>query len=444
MEQFDKPKIVTEIPGPRSRELWKLHEKYIVQGLGMDNSVFVEEAKGAILKDVDGNVYIDFAGGIGTINAGHCPPEVVQAAKEQAEKLVHTCYQVMPYEGYVRVAEKLCEITSGSFDKKVLLVNSGVEAVENAVKIAMYYTQRPVIIAFEYAFHGRTRLGMALTSKVKPYKFGFGAYIHNLDRYPYAYCYRCRYGLEYPGCGLRCIQAIEEGFKVRYAPEEIAAIIAEPIQGEGGFIVPPDDWFQGLRRICDRYGIVLIDDEVQAGMGRTGKMFCIENYGVEPDIITVAKSIASGFPISAVIGKSEIMDAPHTGGLGTTFGGNPVSCAAALKTIEIIQNSLDNAQKMGEIILKRLREMQEKHEIIGDVRGKGPMAAIELVRDRKTKEPADEETKKIVEGCLRKGLLTLRCGVYDNVIRILVPLTIEEELLNTGLDILDESLKEFK
>lgn len=444
MEQLQRPKIVTEIPGPKSRELWKLHEKYIVKGLGMDTNIFIDEAKGALLRDVDGNVYVDFAGGIGTINAGHCSPEVVQAVQEQVEKLVHTCYQVMPYEGYLRVIEKLCEITPGSFDKKALLLNSGVEAVENAVKIAMYYTKRPIIITFENAFHGRTRLGLALTSKVKPYKFGFSAYVYNMDRYPYAYCYRCRYGLEYPSCGLRCLHAIEEGFKVRYAPEEIAAIIAEPIQGEGGFIVPPDDWFQGLRRICDKYGIVLIDDEVQAGMGRTGKMFCVENYGVEPDIIAVAKSIASGFPVSATIGKSEIMDAPHKGGLGTTFGGNPVSCAAALKTIEIIQNNLEHTQKIGEIILKRLHEMQEKHEIIGDVRGKGPMAAMELVRDRKTKEPADQEAKRLTETCYKKGLLTLRCGIYDNVIRILVPLIIEEELLNIGLDLLDESLNEIK
>lgn len=441
---MQRPKIVTEIPGPKSRELWKIHEKYITRSLGMDNDIFVEEAKGALLKDVDGNIFIDFAGGIGTINAGHCPPEVVKAVQEQAEKLMHTCYQVMPYEVYVRLAEKLCVITPGSFDKKALLINSGVEAIENAVKIAIHYTQRPIIITFENAFHGRTRLGLALTSKVKPYKFGFNAYVYNMDRYPFAYCYRCRYGLEYPSCGLRCLHAIEEGFAVRYPPEDIAAIIAEPIQGEGGFIVPPDDWFPGLKKICDKYGIVLIDDEVQAGMGRTGKMFCIENYGVEPDIIAIAKSIASGFPVSATIGKSEMMDAAQKGGLGTTFGGNPVSCVAALKTIEIIQNNLEHAQKIGEIILRRLSEMQEKHEIIGDVRGKGPMAAMELVRDRKTKEPADEETKKLVGNCNKKGLLTLRCGIYDNVIRILVPLIIEEELLNTGLDILEESIKEIK
>jgi 4-aminobutyrate aminotransferase/(S)-3-amino-2-methylpropionate transaminase len=444
LKQLLRPGIVTEVPGPKSRELWKLHEKYVTQSLGMDNNIFVKEAEGALLRDVDDNVYIDFAGGIGVINAGHCPPEVVRAAQEQAEKLIHTGYQIVPYEVYIRLAEKLCKITPGSFSKKALLINSGVEAVENAVKIAMYYTKKPIIITFENAFHGRTRLGLALTSKVKPYKFGFDAYVHNMDRYPYAYCYRCRYGLEYPSCGLRCLYAIEEGFAVRYAPEEIAAIIAEPIQGEGGFIVPPDDWFLGLRKICDEHGILLIDDEVQAGMGRTGKMFAVENYGVEPDIIALAKSVASGFPIGATVGKSEIMDAPQKGGLGTTFGGNPVSCAAALKTIEIIQNNLKHAQKIGEIITKRLREMQEKHEIIGEVRGKGPMAAIELVRDRETKEPADEEAKKLVEICSESGLIILRCGIYDNVIRILVPLIIDEELLNMGLDILDESLRKIK
>ncbi|MGQ9722066.1 MAG: aspartate aminotransferase family protein [Candidatus Jordarchaeum sp.] len=444
MKQLDRPKIVTEIPGPKSRELWKLHEKYIPKSLGMDNSIFVEEAKGALLKDVDGNVYIDFAGAIGTVNAGHCPPEVVQAVKEQTEKLIHTGYQVVPYEVYIRLAEKLCNITPGSFKKKALIINSGVEAVENAVKIAIHYTNKPIIITFENAFHGRTRLGMALTSKVRPYKFGFNAYIYNMDRYPYAYCYRCRYGLEYPSCGLRCLHAIEEGFAVRYDPEEIAVIIVEPIQGEGGFIVPPDDWFPGLRKICDKYEIVLIDDEIQAGMGRTGKMFCVENYGVAPDIITVAKSIASGFPISATIGKAEMMDVAQKGGLGTTFGGSPISCVAALETIKIIENGLEHAQDIGEIILKRLHEMQEKHEIIGDVRGKGPMAALELVKDKKTKEPAKEETKKLVENCNKKGLITLRCGIYDNVIRILVPLIIEEELLEVGLDIMDETLKEIK
>lgn len=442
MKQLRRPRIVTEIPGPKSRELWKLHEKYITRSLGMDNEIFVEEAQGALLRDVDGNVYIDFAGGIGTINAGHCPPSVVEAVQKQVERLIHTGYQVVPYEVYVRLAEKLCEITPGSFKKKVLIINSGVEAVENAVKLAIHYTKRPIIITFENAFHGRTRLGMALTSKVRPYKLGFNAYLYNLDRYPYAYCYRCRYGLEYPSCELRCLHAIEEGFAVRYAAEETAAIIVEPIQGEGGFIVPPDDWFSGLRKICDKYGIVLIDDEIQAGMGRTGKMFCVEHYGVEPDIITVAKSIAAGFPVSATIGKAEIMDAPQRGGLGTTFGGSPVSCVAALETIKIIEDNLTHAQKIGLIIHKRLREMQEKYEIVGDVRGKGPMAALELVRDLKTKEPADEETKKLVETCTKKGLITLRCGIYDNVIRILVPLIIEEELLNIGLDILEESLKE--
>jgi 4-aminobutyrate aminotransferase/(S)-3-amino-2-methylpropionate transaminase len=380
--------------------------------------------------------------GISVTILGHCPPSVVEAVQKQVERLIHTGYQVVPYEVYVRLAEKLCEITPGSFEKKVLIINSGVEAVENAVKIAIHYTKRPIIIAFENAFHGRTRLGMALTSKVRPYKLGFNAYLYNLDRYPYAYCYRCRYGLEYPSCGLRCLHAIEEGFAVRYAAEETAAIIAEPIQGEGGFIVPPDDWFPGLRKICDKYGIVLIDDEIQAGMGRTGKMFCVEHYGVEPDIITVAKSIAAGFPVSATIGKAEIMDAPQRGGLGTTFGGSPVSCVAALETIKIIEDNLAHAQKIGVIIHKRLREMQEKYEIIGDVRGKGPMAALELVRDLRTKEPADQETKKLVETCTKKGLITLRCGIYDNVIRILVPLIIEEGLLNMGLDILEESLKE--
>jgi len=405
---------------------------------------FVREARGAVIIDVDGREIIDFAGGIGVMNVGHSHPKVIDAIKDQAEKYVHPCFHVMMYEPYVELAERLNSLTPGDFPKMTMFANSGAEAVENAVKIARYATGRSAIICFDNAFHGRTLLAMSLTSKVKPYKFGFGPFAPEIYRMPFAYCYRCHFGLKYPSCNIVCADYLEEFFISQVAPECTAAIIAEPIQGEGGFITPPPEYFQKIKAICDKYGILLIIDEVQSGMGRTGKLFAIEHWNVVPDIITMAKSLAAGMPLSAVTGRADIMSKPHVGGLGGTYGGNPVACRAALAVLEILLEDglLQRAEVLGQKILEGMQELQKNHEIIGDVRGKGPMLAMELVRDRVTKEPATEEAKKLVQICFEKGLLILSCGAFGNVIRTLMPLVITDEQLEQGFSILDDALKE--
>jgi len=404
---------------------------------------FVREARGAVIIDVDGREIIDFAGGIGVMNVGHSHPKVIDAIKDQAEKYVHPCFHVMMYEPYVELAERLNSLTPGDFPKMTMFANSGAEAVENAVKIARYATGRSAIICFDNAFHGRTLLAMSLTSKVKPYKFGFGPFAPEIYRMPFAYCYRCHFGLKYPSCNIACADYLEEFFISQVAPECTAAIIAEPIQGEGGFITPPPEYFQKIKAICDKYGILLIIDEVQSGMGRTGKFFAIEHWNVVPDIITMAKSLAAGMPLSAVTGRADIMSKPHVGGLGGTYGGNPVACRAALAVLEILLEDrlLQRAEVLGQKILEGMQELQKNHEIIGDVRGKGPMLAMELVRDRATKEPATEEAKKLVQICFEKGLLILSCGAFGNVIRTLMPLVITDEQLEQGFSILDDALK---
>jgi 4-aminobutyrate aminotransferase/(S)-3-amino-2-methylpropionate transaminase len=329
----------------------------------------------------------------------------------------------------------------GSFDKKVVLVNSGAEAVENAVKVARRYSGKPAIITFEYAFHGRTRLAMSLTGQVNPYKYGFGILDPAVYRMPYAYCYRCSFGLEYPACNMRCVEYIKNTLSVHISPDEVAAIIAEPVQGEGGFIVPPKEFIQGLRKICDENNILFIADEVQSGMGRTGKMFAVEHSNVVPDIIAMAKSLGGGLPLAATISRADVIDTVQVGGLGGTFGGNPLSCVAALKTIEIVQDLLDKVPKLGSLLMGRLREMQEKYEVIGDVRGIGLMVGVELVKDRKTKEPAKDLRDKVLSECHKNGLIIIGAGAYHNVIRFLPPLNISVELLNKGLDIFENAIK---
>ncbi|MBT7716625.1 MAG: 4-aminobutyrate--2-oxoglutarate transaminase, partial [Deltaproteobacteria bacterium] len=408
--------------------------------------VFIQKATGALLTDVEGNEYIDFAGGIGVNNVGHSHPKVVQAIKDQAEKFIHTCFHISMYDSYVELAKQLNEMAPGDFPKMTMFANSGAEAVENAVKIARYATGREAIICFENGFHGRTLLGMSLTSKVKPYKFNFGPFAPEIYRVPYAYCYRCSFGLKYPDCQTKCADYLEDYFIGNVAPESTAAIIAEPIQGEGGFITPPPEYFPKLKKICDKYGILLIADEIQTGAGRTGKYLAIEHWGVEPDIITMAKSFAGGMPLSAITGRSELMNKPHVGGLGGTYGGNPVACKAALAVLEILtkEGLIQKAESLGGTIASRFKELQEKHELIGEVRGLGPMLALELVKDRQSKEPAAEETKKLVQLCFEKGLIVLSCGNYGNVIRTLMPLVITDEQLDKGISILDESLEELR
>ncbi len=418
--------------------------KCIPQGPFNITPAFIEKASGAVMTDVDGKEYIDFAGGIGVNNVGHSHPKVVKAIKDQAEKFIHTCFHVAMYESYIELAEKLNDLAPGNFSKMTMFANSGAEAVENAVKIARYATKRDGIICFENAFHGRTLLTMSLTSKIKPYKLGFGPFAPEIYRMPYAYCYRCPFNLKYPKCNVACADYLEDFFIGNVAAESTAAVLAEPIQGEGGFVTPPPEYFPKLKKICDKYGIKLIIDEIQAGAGRTGKFFAIEHWGVEPDIITMAKSFAGGMPLSAVTGRTELMNAPHAGGLGGTFGGNPVSCSAALAVLEILieDDMLARSKALGETLIEKFNALKDKYEIIGDVRGKGPMLGLELVRDRETKEPAAEEAKKLVKLCYDKGLIILSCGNYGNVIRTLMPFVITDEQLDRGLAILEESLNE--
>jgi len=435
------PKIVTQIPGPKSQELMKLRNEYVPQGVSTAHSIFIKEARGPFIEDVDGNIYIDFFSGIGVMNVGHRNPRVINAIKQQVEKYTHTCFMVVPYEPYVTLAKKLAEMAPGDLNT-AMFVNSGAEAVENAVKIARYYTKKSNIITFSNAFHGRTLLAMALTSKVKPYKFGFGPFALGIFRVPYAYCYRCLFNLEYPSCGFECVEYIRNFLTVEVPPEETAALIVEPVQGEGGFIVPPVEYLKHLRKLCDEFGITMIVDEIQTGFGRTGKMFAVEHSGIVPDIMTLAKAIAAGMPLAAVIGKKEIMNSVHPGGIGGTYGGNPAACAAAMKVVDIIKESLPNAEKIGKLLMKRCQEFYDKYEVIGDVRGLGLMIGLEFVKNRESKEPNKEIVPQIIQGCAKKGLLVIKAGIYDNVLRFLPPITIDEEVAEKAMDILDETLCE--
>jgi 4-aminobutyrate aminotransferase/(S)-3-amino-2-methylpropionate transaminase len=428
----------------RNEELMQLRNRHVPQGLANITDAFITKAHGAIMVDADGRELIDFAGGIGVNNVGHSHPKVVAAIKDQADNFIHTCFHVAPYESYIQLAARLNELAPGDFAKMTMFTNSGAESDENAIKIARYATKRPAIIAFDNGFHGRTLLGMTLTSKVKPYKLGFGPFAPETYRMPFAYCYRCPFGLKHPDCKAACADYLEEFFITRVAAEQTAAVIAEPIQGEGGFVTPPPEYFAKLHAICKKYGILLIIDEVQTGMGRTGTLFAIDHWGVEPDIVTTAKSLAGGMPLGAVTGRAELMNLPHVGGLGGTYSGNPLSCSAALAVLDIFLKDglLTRSVELGEILRKRFLALQERHELIGEVRGKGPMLALELVRDRETKEPAGDEAKKLTKLCFEKGLVLLSCGNHGNVIRILMPLVITNAQLERGLVILEESFSE--
>jgi len=404
--------------------------------------VFVARAQGAVIEDVDGNRLIDFAGGIGCLNVGNRAERVVAALRAQLDAFLHTCFSVTPYEGYVKLAERLNEIVPGNFAKKTLLVNSGAEAVENAVKIARAYTRRPAVICFEDAFHGRTLLTMSLTSKTHPYKEGFGPFASEIYRIPYAYCYRCSYSLRYPSCGVFCAQHLEDTFKRVVEAESVAAVIAEPVLGEGGFVAPPPEFFPVVQDICRRRGILFIADEVQTGLGRTGTIFACTRYGVVPDILVTAKSLGGGLPLASVTGRAEIMDAPCVGGLGGTFGGNPLACAAALAVIDSLTSDglLDRAERLGERFAERARGWQKRWPVIGEIRGLGAMQAIELVRSPETREPAKELTEQIVQACYERGVILLSAGTYGNVLRLLVPLVIRDDEFDEGLGVLETAI----
>ncbi|MBC8246215.1 MAG: 4-aminobutyrate--2-oxoglutarate transaminase [Deltaproteobacteria bacterium] len=428
----------------RTERLTKQRFQQIPQAPYNITPAFIREASGAMMIDVEGRELIDFAGGIGVNNVGHCHPKVVAAIQDQAGKCIHTCFHVAMYEPYIDLATKLNDLAPGDFPKMTMFANSGAEAVENAIKVARYAKERPAVICFENGYHGRTLYTLSLTSKIKPYKFGFGPFAAEVYRMHYAYCYRCPFNLTYPACDIACADYLEEFFISHVSPESTAAIIAEPIQGEGGFITPPPEYFPKLQKIAQKYDIALIIDEVQTGVGRTGKFFAIEHWGVEPDLITSAKSLAGGMPLSAVTGREEMFQKIHVGGLGGTFSGNPVSCRAGLAILDILLEDglLKRAETLGQKILERFAEFQQKYEVIGDVRGKGPMLAMELVRDRETKAPAKEEADQLVKRCYEKGLVLLSCGNFGNVIRTLMPLVITDEQLQRGLAIMDESLHE--
>jgi 4-aminobutyrate aminotransferase/(S)-3-amino-2-methylpropionate transaminase len=432
----------TSIPGPKSQELMRRRQTAVARGVSHATPIFAARAEGAILEDVDGNRFLDFAGGIGVVNAGHRAPRVVAAIREQLDAFIHTCFSVAPYEKYIALAEKLNSLVPGAFAKKSVLVNSGAEAIENAVKIARAYTRRPAIICFEDAFHGRTMLTMSLTSKTHPYKAGFEPFATDVYRIPYAYCYRCSYSLQYPSCNVFCAQHLEDTFKRVVASEAVAAVVVEPVLGEGGFVAPPREFFAILQETCKRHGILFIADEVQSGFGRTGTMFASEYYGITPDILVSAKSIAAGMPLAAVTGRAEVMDAPALGGLGGTYGGNPLACAAALAAIETLEreNLPERAEKLGQRFDARARDWKKRWPLIGDVRGLGAMRALELVRSRDTREPAKEEADEVLRHCREHGLILLSAGSYGNVLRLLVPLVITEDQFDEGLDVLESSL----
>ncbi len=430
--------IHTEIPGPKSRALMARREAAIPRGPYHATPLFAAKAEGAVIEDVDGNRFIDFAGGIGCLNMGHRAPRVVAAIREQLEKYLHLCFSVTPYESYIAVAEKLNALAPGKFAKKTFIINTGAEAVENAIKIARAYTKRPAVICFEDAFHGRTLLTMSLTSKTHPYKAGFAPFASDIYRIPFAYAYRGEKG----ATAETFAHHLENAFKRIVAPESVAAVIAEPVLGEGGFVVPPQDYFRILHDICRKHGIVFIVDEVQSGIGRTGKWFASEHFGIEPDLITTAKSLGGGLPIAVVTGRAEIMDAPGVGGLGSTFAGNPLSCVAALAAIETIEKEglLARSTAIGKRFEERARGWQKKWTLVGDVRGLGAMCAIELVRNPNTREPADTETKEIAQYCYEHGLISITAGTYNNIMRILVPLAVSDQQFDEGLGVIESAL----
>jgi 4-aminobutyrate aminotransferase / (S)-3-amino-2-methylpropionate transaminase / 5-aminovalerate transaminase len=430
--------IRTEIPGARSRALMKRREAAIPRGPFHATPVFISRAEGATLEDVDGNRFLDFAGGIGCLNIGHRSHGVLSAIREQLEKYLHLCFAVTPYEGYIAVAEKLNALAPGNFPKKTILLNTGAEAVENAVKIARAFTKRPAVVCFEDAFHGRTLLTMTLTSKTHPYKAGFEPFASDVYRIPFAYPYRSQSG----ATAETFARYLEDAFNRAVAAESVAAVIAEPVLGEGGFVVPPRDYFKLLQQICRKHGILLIADEVQSGFARTGKWFASEHFGIEPDLITCAKSLGGGMPIGAVIGRAEVMDAPGPGALGGTFCGHPLSCAAALAAIETIEKDglLARSTAIGRRFEERARSWQKRWPLVGDVRGLGSMCAIELVRNTETREPADAETKEVAKYCYEHGLVTITAGTFNNVIRILVPLVVSDEQFEEGLSVIEAAL----
>jgi 4-aminobutyrate aminotransferase / (S)-3-amino-2-methylpropionate transaminase / 5-aminovalerate transaminase len=427
--------VRTEIPGPRSRAIVERKERVIAKPMSLYLPIFAAEGHGSTLTDVDGNTYIDFTGGVGCLNVGHAHPRVVEAVQEQAARFLHTDFTMIPYELCVTLAERLLAVAPFSGPAKAAFFNAGSEAVENAVKFARAYTGRPAVIGFEGGFHGRTLLSLTLTSKTHPYKAGLGPFAPEVYRVPFPNEYR---GIT----SADALAALERAFVTQVAAENVAAIFLEPVQGEGGFIVAPQDFVHGVRAICDEQGIVLVADEVQTGFGRTGRMFAMEHYGVEPDLMTVAKSIAAGLPLSGVLGRAEIMDAPGDSAVGGTYVGNPVAQAAALAVLDIFEDEglVERAERIGETIRGRMLAWQERHPQIGDVRGLGAMLAVEYVRDPATREPAPELATRVAQEAAQRGLLLLKAGTYSNCNRVLCPLVITDPELDEALGAWEDAL----
>ena len=418
-------------------ELAELRSTYVPRGITSAHPVTVDRAKGSELWDVSGKRYIDFAGGIGVMNVGHSHPRVMKAVQEQLERATHTSFQVVHYESYLRLAQRICEVAPIDGPKKAIFFSTGAEAVENAVKIARAATGRPAVVSFQGAFHGRTLLALSLTGSVQPYKQDFGPYAAEIYQSPFPY--------EYRGWSSdQALAALDNLFESEVAPKRVAAIVIEPVLGEGGFVPAPLEFLRKLRKVTEQHGILLIADEIQTGFGRTGKFFAIEHSGVQPDLITVAKSLAAGFPLSGVIGRAQVMDAPDPGGLGGTYAGNPVACTAGLAVMDVMRDEKlpERAARIGSVVEERMQSWAAEQKLVGDVRVMGAMAGMELVRDRDTKEAADKETARIVAVAREKGLIILRAGTHHNVIRTLMPLTIPDEQLEEGLDMLGAALQE--
>jgi 4-aminobutyrate aminotransferase / (S)-3-amino-2-methylpropionate transaminase / 5-aminovalerate transaminase len=434
--------LKTSLPGPKGMAALERRKNALPSGLAKSTDVVVEKAEGALVWDVDGNQLLDFAGGIGMINVGHRNEKVVNAIKAQLDKYIHTCTLVTTMEPYLELAELLNSVTPGNFPKKTLLANSGSEAVENAVNIAKYYTKRNAVLCFEGAYHGRTLLTLSLTSKYALFKKGFGSYVSDIYRIPAPNTYRGIEGMSEEQYVNHCIKKLDEAFISQVDAGSLAAIIIEPVQGEGGFLPIPKAYLQKLRDVCDKHGIVFIADEIQCGAGRTGKLYAIEHTGIVPDMVVSAKSIGAGMPISAVTGKAEMMDAPHLGGVGGTYGGSPVACVAAIEAIKILNSAgfLQRVHEVGEIIRTTLEGWKEKYKLIGDVRGIGAMRLVEFVKDRNSKEPDADTTLEIIKDAVAHGLIMIRAGLFSNCIRLLPPIVITDEQLKEGLQVLEDAI----
>jgi 4-aminobutyrate aminotransferase len=440
--KVEKQRIVVTPPGPKARELLEKDERVLSQSVVRWYPLVAESGSGCVVTDVDGNEFIDFNSGLVVLAVGHSHPRVVKAIKDQAEKLIHYSWTDFYYKPIVDLGEQLTKITPGSFSKKVFFCNSGAEANEAAMKMARWHTRNPLFLAYTGAFHGRSFGTMALTASKPVQRRHFFPLVPEVTHVPYPYCYRCPFGLKYPECDMWCVDFIEEEVLKKYhPPEDTAAMFVEPIQGEGGYVVPPDDYFQRLKKILDKYDILMVDDEIQSGMGRSGKWFAIEHWGITPDILTCAKALGSGLPIGAAVAKQELMDW-EGGSHANTFGGNPVACAAALQVIDIIKEEklMENATRQGAYLMKRLKEMQQKYPIMGDVRGKGLMAAVEFVKDPETKEPAAQEVEDITNKCFKRGLAIITAG--KSAMRFAPPLIITRDLVDEGLEIFEGAVKE--